>query len=148
MSPRLARTTSRLLAMLFVGLLLARAGAAVAAAPEYIWVIVDDDTSLLLPNWGENQVLLLGERIEGTPERGRPRHELFLYWGSQWRTDSGNYGEVLAGNLSVATQRGYLYPAYRGQPALLVLEMPSGGSSVVMLSGSALALLEERGIPM
>lgn len=145
MRRRCSQVTSRVLALLTLALLLMRPGTAVAAAPEYIWVVLDDDQSVLLPDWDENQALLLGEASSVRPEEGRPRYDLFLYWGADWRTESARHAEVSAANLSVANQRGYLYPAYRGQPALLVLESPE---SFRFLSDSALAMLEERGIPM
>lgn len=138
----------RLPVALVVAILFGLPTSARAAAPEYVWVAVDANNLVLLSDFDDNALLISGGGSDELPQPSRRRFELYLFWGIDWRLNPEKHREVLDGNVEMADQRGYFYPASGALPATLVLELPSGDFSAVILSDEALSLLEEAGVPV
>lgn len=138
-----------LFALLLGAVLLGSVGRAGAAAPEYIWLSIDDDSWFLFSDFDRNGLLLLGDEATEAPDESRPRYILHLYWGSSFRDNPVSNQRVIDRDLTVANQTGYLYPAYGAEPAVLTLQpvpFDSAAPPPRVLTPDALAMLEELGI--
>jgi len=99
--------------------------------------------------WNENQMLLVNgrqnDRISADTKfylGTRPRIELALFWGSQWRDVARDPARLAALTPAMANQVGSFYPAAGSEPALIAV-----GAILGTMSDSGMAVLKRHGIP-
>jgi hypothetical protein len=124
------------------------------AAPE---VIVLNGGPLhrrvVLSDWAENQRLMLatGRNVPLFPDslRQRPRINVAMYWGVQWRGRTDLPDSVAAGLIPNGLQPGVLYPAIHGKHAVWVFGgVGEARTSARMITSEGLQILTRRGVPV
>jgi hypothetical protein len=129
-----------------VAVVLALAGAASAAAPNYILVSGTGlSRPVLLGDWNENLRLLSAVARAPTAKpavvrglRRRPHLDLAEFWGWSGRPPPTRPRD--------ASQHGAFYPARRSSPAVVVL-MVDGSRAPRLAPAAALRILARHGVP-
>jgi hypothetical protein len=137
----------RLTAAVVVAAALALAGAASAAAPNYILVSGKGlPKPIVLGDWNENlrlmSALANAPKAKAAALRGlarRPRFDLAEFWA--WS------GRPRPTRPSDASQHGTFYPAHRSTPAVFVL-MVDGTIAPRLAPATALRILARHGVPV
>ena len=108
---------------------------------------------ILLLDWNENHRLVLaaGELASRSLDslRGRPRINVAMYWGTQWRGRTDLPDTVAVSAIWPGYQSGAFYPALGGKPAVWVFG-PAGiaPASVRKITPEGLRILKTRGVPV
>jgi hypothetical protein len=140
-----------LLALIVTASALAGASVAEAAAPRIIIISGPPlGHQVVISDWPRIAMIVSSSPVPSPiPRRqlaDRPRLRVSMFWGPQWNEYVSSGRRVSALRPRQADQFGWLYPAWRGRPA--VIDLPWAGPWPRAVSTEALTILRRYGVPI